>query len=299
MGGKSQTHADRAVAELARSQHGVVALFQLLGIGLSRRAVERRIEAGRLHPVHRGVYAVGHPKVSRQGRWMAAVLAGGEDAVLSNHAAAGHLALLPFAAKPEVTLPRVLRDRDGIRFHCASLPDDEITEHDGIPVTTAARTLFDLAAANSRHFERAFREAEYLKLSDEAGLAELLRRYPGNRGTARIKNALADAATSTGRLRSDLEREFLTFLRRHRLPLPETNAPIELSPGDWNEVDCLWRRRRVIVELDGRDAHSTRSRFDSDRERDRRLAVLGWQVVRVTGRHLGKALATDLRTLLS
>jgi hypothetical protein len=101
MGGKSQTHVDRAVAELGRSQHGVVALFQLLEIGLSRRAVERRIEAGRLHRLHWGVYAVGHRKLTRQGRWMAAVLAGGEDAVLSNHAAAAHLTLLPFAANPK------------------------------------------------------------------------------------------------------------------------------------------------------------------------------------------------------
>jgi very-short-patch-repair endonuclease len=198
-----------------------------------------------------------------------------------------------------VTLPRVLRDRDGIRFHCAALPPDEITEHDGIPVTTVARTLFDLAAAKSRHLDRAFREAEYRQLADEAGLAELLRRYPGRRGTARIRNALADAATSTGRLRSDLEREFLTFLRRCRLPLPETNAPIELNPGHWIEVDCLWRQQRVVVELDGRGAHTTRSRFDSDRARDRRLAALGWRVVRVTRKHLGTPLATDLRTLLS
>jgi hypothetical protein len=176
------------------------------------------------------------------------------------------------------------------------LPADEVTEVQDIPVTTVARTLFDLAAANSRHFDRALREAEYRQLWDGAGLTELLCRYAGQRGTATVRAALGEPA---GILRSDLEQDFLPFLRRFRLPLPETNASIELGSGRWIEVDCLWRKQRVIVELDGRHAHSTRSRFDSDRERDRTLAVLGWRVVRVTAKHLDNALAADLRTLLS
>jgi very-short-patch-repair endonuclease len=299
MGAQSQTRLDQTLARLATLQHGVVSRPQLFEIGFSRRAISRRIQAGRLHRIHSGVYAVGHRKLSREGRWMAAVLAGGENAILSHHAAAALWGLLPFAAKSEVTLPRVRRSRHELRFHCSALPADEIAEHDGIPVTTVARTLFDLAATSGKSFDRAFREAEYRRLSDEAGLTELFRRYPGQRGTARIRRVLAETEASTGRLRSDLEQDFLAFLRRRRLPLPETNATIELTPGQWIEVDCLWRKQRVIVELDGRGAHTTRSRFDSDRARDRRLAALGWRVVRVTRKHLGTPLATDLRTLLS
>jgi len=134
------------VADLARRQYGVVTRTQLRTIGLGRRAIELRIANGRLHVVHRGVYAVGHALMSREARWMAAVLAAGPGAVLSHASAAAHLGIRPpGAVTTDITIERLLRSRPGIRLHYTQLPPDEVMVHEAIPVTTPTRTLFDLA----------------------------------------------------------------------------------------------------------------------------------------------------------
>jgi hypothetical protein len=290
---------DVAIALLAARQHGLVSIDQLLTLGLSREAVQRRVTAGRLHRVHQGVYAVGHMRLTQRGRWMAAVLAGGPNAVLSHRSAAALHGLLP-PGVTHVTTPRRLRDRDGIRFHTRSLPFDEVTHPDGIPTTTVARALLDIAASEPRQFERAFNEAEYRRLTDATGIAELVDRYPRARGLACVRAVICDPAD--GHTREDLEHTFLELLDRHGIERPALNADLELEPGRWIRPDCMWREARLIVELDGRAAHATGSRFESDRERDRLLVLAGWRIVRITWRALATEpgrIARDVRRLLA
>jgi predicted transcriptional regulator of viral defense system len=291
---------DAAVAPLAARQHGVVSHRQLVPLGVSRSAIARRVRSGRLHRVHQGVYAVGHPRLTQRGRWMAAVLAGGPDAALSRRSAAALWQLLTPAGPIHVIVPRELRNRDGIEFHAQSLQFDEVAEHDGIRVTTVARTLLDLAGREPARFEQALNEAEYRRLHDTTGLAHLHARYPSCRGTAILRKALQTPAA--GRIREELEHSFQALVEKQGLPTPERNVDLELEPGRWIQADCIWRDARLVVELDGRGAHTTARRFDSDRERDRLLALDGWQVVRVTHRHLttdGARVASDLRKLLA
>jgi len=294
IGGKSQTRGvDAVIAALAERQHGVVARRQLVALGLSRREIERRIEQGRLHLLHAGVYAVGHRVLSPHGRWMAAVLAAGPDAVLSHRSAAALWGLRATSrTRIEVTAPRDLRPRKGLHPHCAVLPDDERTVHEGIPVTTPARTLLDLAAVIDRQaLDRALNEAEVLRLSSPATFLE---RYPRKRGTKNLRTLLTSRRSTP--TRSELEDRFLTFVDDHGLPSPETNTIIE-----GYEVDAAWREAGLIVELDGYATHGTRRAFERDRVRDRRLTTAGWRVIRLTWQQLaqGEALAQELRTLLN
>src|SRR4051812_31679608 len=143
MGAQTQTHVDRLVAELATKQHGVASMQQLIEIGLTRRAIARRLESGRLHQLYRGVYAVGHKRLTRRGYWMAAVLAAGDGAVLSHRSAAALWGLLPApTTKIELTLPITRRNRQNLVLYCKQLSPDEITTHEGIPTTTPSRTIF-------------------------------------------------------------------------------------------------------------------------------------------------------------
>lgn len=299
MGNKSQGRPlDAAIAAIAERQHGVIGHSQLLALGLSRKMIHLRVRAGRLHRIHQGVYAVGHRRLSQRGRYMAAVLSGGEDAVLSHRSAAALWDILPARGRIHVTTPRTLRERDGVRFHCGGLRTDETTEHDGIPTTTVARTLLDIAASEPGRFEQALGEAEYRRLDDPVGLTALVARHPTRRGVATVRAALASARA--GATREELEHRFRALISKHKLPRPEFNAGLELAPGRWIKPDCIWRKARLIVELDSRAAHETASRFDSDRERDRLLMLAGWRVVRVTWRQVtgdARRLARDLRRL--
>jgi hypothetical protein len=245
IGGRSQSRAiDAVTAALAGRQHGVVARRQLLQLGFGRRAIDRRIAQGRLHPLHLGVYAVGHRVLSQRGRWMAAVLACGPDAVLSHQSAAALWCIRHTAkARVDVTAPRALRPRPGIHPHCAALPTDEVTAHDSIPTTTPDRTLLDLAAVVPRQtLERALDEAEVLRLP---GPAALLDRYPRRRGAANLRSLLLTARSPTP-TRTELENRFRSFVDDHGLPRPEINTMIE-----GYEVDAAWREARLIVEVEG------------------------------------------------
>jgi hypothetical protein len=297
-----QTHALQGrIVELAERQHGVVSRGQLMAIGMGRNAIDNAARAGRLHRLHAGVYAVGHQVLSRQGRWMAAVLACGNDAVLSHQTAAVHWRIAAFRGAIEVTSPRDTRSRCEIRRHYARLPADEATVREGIPVTSVHRTLFDLAAIiPADRLEGAMRQAEFLHLWDRVSLPALLVRYPGHRGNAKLRLCLERLGRTVGFTRSDFEELFLPFVDRFGLPRPHLNARIQVR-GRWIEVDCLWRGERLIVELDSRAAHETRSAFEADRDRDRRLQADGWRVVRITWHQLRDApevLARDLLTML-
>jgi very-short-patch-repair endonuclease len=298
IGGQRQSRGvDGSIAEIATRQHGVIARAQLMALGLGTDAIESRIRAKRLLPLHRAVYAVGHRSRTPQTVWMAAVLAGGGGAVLSHRPAGAAWGICSSSGRPEVTVPRQRRPRRGIVFHHCALPGDETTVHDGIPVTTVPRTLFDLAPSlDERQLERAINEAEIRRLWDDLSLHDLLARYPRRPGAGKVRAALHKRRDGPAMTRSDLEAFFLSFADRFALPQPETNAIVEGV-----EVDCVWRERRLVVEVDGWETHKTRAAFERDRERSRMLQAAGWRCVGVTHRQLVRGaveLAADVRRLL-
>ncbi|MEA2378720.1 MAG: hypothetical protein QOD13_2627 [Thermoleophilaceae bacterium] len=294
---------DAAVAELADRQHGVVARRQLLELGMGRRAIARRLEAMRLRAIHPGVYALGHRPVSRMAWWMAAVLACGPGAVLSHRCAAALSGILEgWPATVDVTVPRGLRPRSGIRPHQATLAGDECTVQAGVPVTTVARTLLDLAAVLRLHeLNRALERAEALRLSDPTPLAALVERHRGRPGTANLRRALEQGSLRPMVTKSELERRFLTFVEQTGLPRPHKNVWLEIG-GEWIEIDCVWPEQRVIAELDSRAYHQTAAAFERDRRRDRHAQAAGWRPIRITDQALREepdSLLADVRAVLS
>ncbi|MEA2479060.1 MAG: hypothetical protein QOJ07_982, partial [Thermoleophilaceae bacterium] len=257
---------------------------QLLRLGMRRGDIGRRVAGGRLHVMHHGVYAVGHKAVSAVGHLMAAVLAAGEDAVLSHRSAAGHWGIAPSArALIEVTVPRRV-DRPRIQVHRHALPLDEVAVHEGIPLTSVHRTILDLAATSGRaRLESAIHEADVRRLYDRLSLPDLLARHPRRPGAATLRAILADGVMAP--TRNEFERRFAELLAAAGVPRPRFNAPVRLR-GNWIEVDALWERERLIVELDGYAVHGTPRAFESDHARDRMLHADRWLIIRVTWRQL-------------
>lgn len=288
------------LGDLAGRQHGVVSTGQLLSLGLSRRAISRRVSAGRLHRIHLGVYAVGHRLLSSRGRWQAAVLAGGPGAVLSHSAAASLWDLRAIGqAAIDVTVPaRGRRRQPRIVIHQARCLDPrDVTSRERIPVTTVSRTLLDVAEIlDRRQLERTFEQAERLRLLDLQALERMLARSTGRRGV-RALGALVREATTAPPTRSELERRFLEFCRSSGLPRPCVNV---LVAG--MEVDAHWPAQRLVVELDGHAFHRTRAAFERDRVRDARLQLAGQRVLRITHRRLEQepaVVAGTVRALLA
>jgi predicted transcriptional regulator of viral defense system len=237
-------HRDRAIAALAGRQHGIVTRGQLRELGLSDQTIDRRLSADRLHALYRGIYSVGHRALTVEARWMAAVLACGRGAVLSHRTAAAAWQILPSARRAiDVTVPRGLHARRGIDLHRSHLPPDEVTVHRGIPVTTVARTLLDLAAvAARRHVERAIIEAEIRGLTDRPPLPALLARYPRRLGIGTISAILDALDAGPARTRSELEDAFRDFLRRTQLPPPEFNAALFIEGSGSSAIAYGGRR---------------------------------------------------------
>jgi very-short-patch-repair endonuclease/predicted transcriptional regulator of viral defense system len=288
---------DALIAELAGRQHGVVSREQLLALGLGEDAIDRMIRAGRLIRLHRSVYAVGHRNRSRQTAWMAAVLAGGEEAALGHRPAGALWGLCRSEGRPEVIVPAQRRPRRGIVFHRAELPEDERTVLDGIPVTTVPRTILDLATTlDVRGIEKAINEAEIKCLWDELSLHDLLHRYPRRPGNKNLRAALAKRSEGPSPTKSDLEEVLIRFADKGGFPRPETNVVVEGF-----EVDCVWRKQRVIIEVDGWETHKTRAAFERDREKSRILQAAGWRCVPLTHRqleHTSAEVKRDVRRLL-
>lgn len=242
---------DELIARLAARQHRVVEIGQLAADGITPTMIRRRVESGRLHRIFRGVYAVGTHMLTREGYWMAAVLAIGEGAILSHQSAAALWKISPTSPPLiHVTVPRPSgrRQRKGIVVHrSTTLTPDDITVHRGIPVTTHARTL-------------------------------------------------RDCGYGPEPTRSDLERLFVKLCRKHRLPKPEFNVEIGR-----HTVDVLWRNERLVVEIDSWAYHRSRASFESDRARDRDLALRGVEVLRYVDREIATqpdAVAASLRAHL-
>ena len=269
----------KRIALLAARQHGVVTTADLLAAGLGRGAIARRVADGRLRPRHRGVYLVG---VIKDG-WtdaMAAALACGPGAAVSHHAAAALWGFRPAWHGPiDVTTTRQLRHRRGIRVHRTRCP--ETTSRNGVPTTTPARTLLDLAAdLDPSALARAIEEARLLRLTSPAELTSLNARSSGHHGARAFKRAV-NQGHEPSLTRSEAERRFLDLVRAARLPAPEANVRIA-----GYEVDFLWREQRLVVEVDGFAYHSSREAFERDRRKDADLQAAGLRVVRVTYRQI-------------
>jgi very-short-patch-repair endonuclease len=198
----------------------------------------------------------------------------------------------------EVTARTQRRARDGIEVHAAGLPPDEVTVVDGIPVTTIERTLFDLAAvAPFERVERAFAQADVLRLAGNLGVGDLLERHPGQRGAQTLRTILDDRSLGVGVTQSEFEDRFLALLHASALPRPAKNALVLGLRRDF-----VWRAPRLVVELDSRSAHDTAHGFEEDRARDRELLVAGWRSLRITWRQLHRepdAVLRDLDALLA
>jgi very-short-patch-repair endonuclease len=279
---RPRPQAPAAVASLAARQHGVVSVRELYSLGLSDRQVRRQVAAGRLLEVHRGVFAVGYHPLTRRGEWIAALLAIGEGAALSHRSAAALWGIWGEGARNvvEVMLPRRhgRKRRRGIRVHRPEvLPPGELTEHEGLAVTSAARTVLDLATElRGRQLERAADEAVRLGhclVGDLVAVAYLTRRP----GSGRLRAVLRKHNVGSTATRNDFEEAFLALCRSRQLPQPEVNVPLL----DYI-VDFLWPEARLVVEVDGRATHGTDRAFQDDRDRDGRLAVAGYLVARFT-----------------
>jgi very-short-patch-repair endonuclease len=279
---------DPAIAALAERQHGVISLPQLGRLGLSPSAVRERVQVGRLHGIHRGVYAVGHPLLTAEGRWTAAVLACGEGAVVSHRSAAVLWGLRAGGgSRVDVSAGRRTgRTRAGIRIHWRpSLAPVDLTACSGIPCTSVARTLLDLAAIlRAGELENACDRAEQLRLYDGRALNELLARAQGERGTKRLRDTLEKLDPSGVLTRTEIERLMLALCRDHPLPQPVVNGWIQLE-GVGFSPDFLWPEAKLIVETDGA-THRTRRAFEADRRRDQLLAEAGYTTLRFTWRQI-------------
>jgi very-short-patch-repair endonuclease/predicted transcriptional regulator of viral defense system len=292
---------DRRVATLAGRQHGVIARWQVRKCGLTDQMIKTRIAHGNLSRLHHGVYAVGHRALTVESRWMAAVLAHGPDAVLSHRSAGQLWGLYPRSEiTPEVTVPGSRKTKPGIVAHRGSPRADEVGTRWRIPVTSVARTMFDLAGMlGEREVERAWNEMEVREYRPRLSVPDLIERYPGRPGTALLTRLAAGEAV--GITRNELEEAFLALIDRHGLPRPRMNAHLALRDRFY-EVDALWEERRVAIELDGGGAHATKKAFQEDRERDRILTAERYTTARITWRQIHDTpdeVASDLHLILT
>ncbi len=283
-----------SIAKIAERQHGVISVWQLYVLGLGERGVRCRVDAGRLHRLHRGVYAVGHAALSSEGRWLAAVLAVGWSsrgeagpvldhwgAAVSHCSAASLWGLLPETGQPVdvIVLGKGGRaKRRGVRVHRSlTLMPVDVTLRHGIPVTTPARTIADLRLAALEGLPGAISPRELRKAIRQANVL-----------------ALPIDESAKDRTRGDLEQDFLLLCRRHRLPAPEINVRV----GPYL-VDFLWRSRQFVVETDSYLHHGGREAFQGDRGRDLDLKRLGYEVLRLSERQINEEPATVAEIVLA
>jgi hypothetical protein len=281
--------------EVASHQWGVIGLQQLLDCGVSADTADRWRAAGRLHTIHRGVYALGHSSVPIEGRLIAALLHAGSGALLSHAAAGWWWGILD--REPgviDVSAPGRRRSPDGVRVHHPRVLDG--TRYRRLPITTVSRTLLDLAAQSSiEQLRRSLAQADYRRLLILEDVASVCSR--GHSGAVRLRAALERHEPRIAMTRSELERRFLEACEAAGIELPEVNAVVE----GWT-VDMLWRSERVIVELDGRDNHSSPGQMERDRRKDLQLRAAGYVVVRYTWAQItfeAHAVIADLRAILS
>jgi hypothetical protein len=276
---------DVRVAWIAGEQHGVIATRQLAACGLNAQAIRVRVRGGRLHPRFRGVYAVGHDALTQTGLFIAAVLACGDGAVLSHHAAAAYHGLLAWDGRhPEVIVPRSAgRAIDGIRPHRSQLDPRDVWTRDSIRITSPARTILDIAATKRfKALRRLVRQAHAEQRVNVRQLLDVLHRHPRHRGAANLRAVVANGPVPT---RSDLEDLAVDFLDRCGIPRPEVNPALQLD-GRRIHPDLLFRERRVAVELDSRRWHDDPLTEQDDADKQAILEAHDYRVLRITWRQI-------------
>jgi very-short-patch-repair endonuclease len=292
---------EREIVDLVRRQQGVLTHPQLRSLGVGRRTIDRWLSSGRLRTVHRDVYAFGPRPLTRSGKWLAAVLAMGPATFLSHQSAAALWGIAADQRKVHVTAEGGRQERPGrkgIQLHrCKFVPAD-VTTRVGIPVSTVARTLFDLAErSRPDELKNAWDEADRLKLLRVPEVVAVYERGRGRRARTRIRPLLLAEQRYVEDTASPLEDRFADFVVAQRLPHPQVNVLV-----DKDVVDALWPGARLIVELDSWEFHAHRAAFENDRDRDTEHLLAGYRTIRVTHRNLSERperLAAQIRALLA
>jgi hypothetical protein len=271
----------RVLARIAAGQHGVVSRQQLVALGYDAEFAHRSLQSGRLHRIHQAVFAVGHAAIPARGRWMAAVLACGETSLLSHISAALLWELIDRSSSLiHVLVPgRGSRSRPGIVIHrTRRIPDEHRTERDGIPVTTPARTLLDLAGLlPPERLRFAVEAADRRRLLDIHALVALCGEFRGRRGVAALRRLALEQRGAVHRTKSPPEARFLRLCLRHGLPEPLVNTRLH-----GYEVDFHWPEARLVVEIDSYTYHRSWAQRRRDLRRDADLKARGVEVLRLT-----------------
>jgi very-short-patch-repair endonuclease len=268
------------IQTFAAGREGIMRHAELIASGLTPPTITARLRAGRLWRRYQGVYVVGKRELTREGEFLAAVLAIGDDAALGYFAGAAHYGFLNWHGGPiDVVVARRVRSRPGLRVrNVKQMPPTNV--HRGIPVTTVEQTIVDLAAVmkSQRAFERLIHEALVQKLTDERRIrAHVAAMTPRSRGVNRVLKELEDGAKPT---RSGLEDAAVNVLRRHRFPHFETDAHPPGTP-EWVEVDVIFPAQRLILEIDGDRWHDTPFRRRFDARKQALLEAAGYRVLRL------------------
>ena len=270
-------HVTRAIVALASEQQGLIRSRQLYNAGRSRAAVNRLVVAGWLHPIHDGVYAVGHTAMTTHARYLAATYALWPNGVLGHRSAAALQRIAPGGGPIHVIVPTYNGQphRGMIRIHRQAIREDEVETRHGVRCTSVCRTILDLAASAPRLLEDAFEEAQVLHglTPEELACALVLRR--GHRGAVRLRRLL-DGAVDPGKVQSRLELRFLQLCKAYGLPRPLTQVRL----GRW-PVDFYFPDERVVVETDGRRFHASAAKRRRDARKDRDIEARGDLVLRL------------------
>lgn len=274
--------ATAAIRTLAERQHGVIANRQLLELGIGEGLVFRRQEAGLLIPLYRGVYALAHKRITREGRWMAAVLACGPGAVLSHFNAGCLWGICGSYGRIEV-----LRQAGGfrpgghygVRLHqTRRLHSYEVTLEKGIPVAAMERVLLDLAGrTDAKRLERVVVQAYKSGKLDWGRLGRIVTRRRGCKGVGKLRQIVLEVEPEALETKSVSEIDFLALCRKAKLPTPAVNVLVE-----GHLVDFLWSTQKVIVETDSWSYHGDRPTFEKDRQTDVDLIAAGYDIHRTT-----------------
>jgi very-short-patch-repair endonuclease len=281
-----------AVAKLAARQHGVVSREQLRGLGLTNDALHRWLRDGRIQRIHRGVYAPGHANLDPRGRIHAAVLACGARAVVSHRSAAYLLGIGERSPLVVDLISSTQRGRrlDGIRLHSVPFPKPtELVWVQGIPVTSVARTIVDLAGVHGeKGLAAAIERAATQRVLDIAQIDAVLANGPKRRGAPCLRRIVDDwrpvaETAKEATFRSLFEAKLLPLIAAAGLPLPRFNVPVHTAERIL-EVDLFWERERFVVEADSRKHHGIEVAFDRDHRRRRELLAAGYGFLGVTWR---------------